>query len=324
MGPRARRARSGACAVPVRRVRCRVRAPVDRRPGGEELVPRHGGALAEGRRAGHGALGRVARRAGPRPAAHRQGRRVRRDGRPGEPADLPRRRAAVRPGHPPVAARAGSACRALSRCGAQGARATRGAAGRGARGHALRAARAPARRGGRRAARRLRVLPRRRGQGGTPAAHLADGRGHHHFERAVRAPGPRRSGVERGRGPRRAALYRRRAAGAGRDPHGGAEAGGGRVRARRRARLRRGGRRTVDLLHAGRARRHPGAVGGGKRAHAGVGERALSRGLGRPARRPAAAARRLRRAHGAAARAERAAGAARQPTPRLGGGWSNQ
>ena len=51
-----------------------------------------------------------------------------------------------------------------------------------------------------------------------------------HLERAVRAAEPRQPGVEPGRRPRCAALPRRRAAGAGRDPHGRAEAGGRRLR----------------------------------------------------------------------------------------------
>ena len=185
----------------VGRARRRVRAPVDRRAGREELVPRHRGAAAEGAsprrwRARRSASSSLARDR----AARRPRRRVRR-GRWRRPACRPTatRVRQPRPRVPAGAARARNARRPLSRRGDRGAPAARREAGAGAGRDAVGAARAPARRRRRRAARRRRVLPRRGGEGGAPAAHLAHRGRHQHLERALRAQGPRQPGVERGR-----------------------------------------------------------------------------------------------------------------------------
>src|SRR6185369_10807633 len=142
--------------------------------------------------------------------------------------------------------------------------------------------------------------------------------GVHRLERPVRAQGPRQPGLERRRLDRRAALPRRPAAGAGRDPHRGAEAGARGIRPRRRARLRRGGKRARRRHRARGARGNPQRGRVRERAGAGVCQRALPRRRGRPARRAAAEPGAERGAHRPAARAVRAAGAARQPAPRPG------
>jgi len=321
LGPRAFRPRGGTPAARLGGARRRIRTSVDRRARREELVPRHGGAAAEGDRGRDGGVLRAKPGPRARPLARRPRRRKRCDARAREPRDLPRQHPQPRVRVSPVAARPRVARRALSgrRGGSPGAA---GADARpGARRHAFRAARAPARCGGRGAPRRRRVLRHRGSKGGAPAAHLAHRRGEQHLERALRAPAARQPCMERRRGDQPADLPRGSAAIADRDPYRGAEAGGGRICARRRTRLLRGGERAVRGLRAGRPRGDSQGSSGRQQPRARVHQRALPRRRRRPAGRAAAEPGAQRRAHGAPARAGRAPGAAREPAPRPGGSF---
>ena len=198
-------------AVRLGGARRRVRAPVARRAGRQELVPRHRGAAAEGDRRGHGRL---------RPSASSTSRRTACASAAATRYDVALARAnvatyrdsvrsldlAYRQALRALEALAGRYPAAALEVPAQLAADARAGAGR----HALGAARAPPRRGRRRAARRRGVLPRRGSEGRAPAAHLAHRGGDQHLERALRAQGPRQPGVERRRLAHRAALPRRR------------------------------------------------------------------------------------------------------------------
>ena len=191
--------------------------------------------------------------------------------------------------------------------------------GPGARGPSLGAPRAPPRRRRRGAARGFRVLPGRRGPGGATAAHLAHGEREQHHERPRLPQGSRQPGVER-----RAATSWRRSSWA--------------ARSRRRWKSARPSRRRPSPTTAASARSAFSEVENALSAGFNLAARSrFSRPLsprtiapsssprcatgrhGRPARGPAAAARRLGRgAVRAHARAERAARPAREPAPGTG------
>ena len=157
-------------------------------------------------------------------------------------------------------------------------------------GPAVGPARTPARRHRRRAPRGRGLQPRRRGQGRAAAAHQPDRRRQPHLQRRAGAAGPQQPGLRLRRQPAGAAVPGWRAAGAGRDPRRRAEAGGGRLRAHRAARLRRGRERARRRDRAARARGHPGAQHRRQRTRAGTGAGPVPRRQGRPARRRAAPA----------------------------------
>ena len=182
--------------------------------------------------------------------------------------------------------------------------------GPGAGGPALGAARAPPRRRRRRAARRRGVQPGRRGEGRAPAAHLAHREREQHLERPVRAEGSRQPGLERRAPTSLAPIFIGGALeGAGRDPHRRAE---GRpspttgASARARSAKSRTRCRRASTLDAARARSSRAPVGE-QRARARARPGALPRRARRSARGAAADPRAVRGAHGAA-RARRASG----------------
>ena len=115
------------------------------------------------------------------------------------------------------------------------ARAARRRTGRAAIG----APRTPSRRHRGRTPGRGRVQPHTRSTGRAPPGPLAVRRDQLDYQRPVRARGPGESQLELRRQPGRADLSRRRAQDPGGNPHGGTEAGGGRVRGCRTARVRR-------------------------------------------------------------------------------------
>ena len=122
---------------------------------------------------------------------------------------------------------------------------------------AVGAPRAPSRRHRRRAPRRRGVRPRRGSEGRAAAAHQPDRGRQQRVERPLRAEGSQQPGVEPGRQPDRADVSGRRAARAGRDSHGRAEAGGRRICARRAARVQRRRGRAVGRSRVARSRRDP-------------------------------------------------------------------
>ena len=144
--------------------------------------------------------------------------------------------------------------------------------------HAVGAARAPSRCGRRGAPRRRRVRSRGRGARGDASADQPDRRGQQRVERTDRVEEHEQPHLELRRQPDRTAVSGRRAARAGRDSIGGAEAGGRRVRACGPAGVRRSRERARGRECAARPLRHSRGYDPRQRTRTGARANPVSRG----------------------------------------------